>query len=65
MTSYRVPPDRPIADASLAQASHNSGLSDAATERDLCGRVHTETGQVCLLAERHPGSCQFDGPAEP
>jgi hypothetical protein len=65
MTSYHVPPDRPMADASLAQSSHNAGLSDAATDQELCGRVQTESGQVCLLPARHSGSCEFDGPPQP
>lgn len=29
-----------------------------------CGNVHLATGRICILPERHQGSCNFVGPED-
>lgn len=56
-----------------AEAHDHSGdrpdLSSLHVREDVaaagrCGNVHLATGRTCTLPERHPGSCNFVGPAD-
>jgi len=38
---------------------HNSQINTAAAQAHRCGMTHLPTGRICLLPERHPGSCDF------
>jgi hypothetical protein len=50
-----------LSDASGAarDESHNTQINTAAAQAHRCGMTHLATGRVCLLPERHPGSCDF------
>jgi len=39
--------------------SHNTQINTAAAEAHRCGMTHLATGRICLLPERHTGSCDF------
>jgi hypothetical protein len=39
--------------------SHNSQINTAAAQAHRCGMTHLASGRICLLPERHPGSCDF------
>lgn len=39
--------------------SHNTQINTAAAEAHRCGMTHLASGRICLLPERHPGSCDF------
>ena len=39
--------------------SHNTQINTAAAQAHRCGMTHLATGRVCLLPERHSGSCDF------
>jgi hypothetical protein len=40
-------------------ASHNTQINTAAAQAHRCGMTHLATGRICLLPERHSGSCDF------
>lgn len=44
---------------SVRVESHNSQINTAAAQAHRCGMTHLATGRICLLPERHPGSCDF------
>ena len=53
-------PDKLSSRPSPARAeSHNSQINTAAAQAHRCGMTHLASGRVCLLPERHPGSCDF------
>jgi hypothetical protein len=39
--------------------SHNSEINTVAAQAHRCGMTHLATGRICLLPERHRGSCDF------
>jgi hypothetical protein len=39
--------------------SHNTQINTAAAQDHRCGMTHLASGRICLLPERHPGSCDF------
>ncbi|MEO6500999.1 MAG: hypothetical protein ABIQ09_03720 [Jatrophihabitantaceae bacterium] len=39
--------------------SHNTQINTAAAQAHRCGMTHLASGRICLLPERHPGSCDF------
>jgi hypothetical protein len=39
--------------------SHNTQINTAAAHAHRCGMTHLATGRICLLPERHSGSCDF------
>ena len=38
---------------------HNSEINTAAAQAHRCGMTHLASGRICLLPERHSGSCDF------
>jgi hypothetical protein len=40
--------------------SHNTQINTTAAQAHRCGMTHLATGRVCLLPERHSGSCEFE-----
>jgi hypothetical protein len=38
---------------------HNISIDFAAASAGRCGFTHLDTGRVCQLPHRHPGSCQL------
>lgn len=44
--------------------SHNSEINTTAAMAHRCGMTHLASGRLCLLPERHPGSCDFVEPAD-
>jgi len=38
---------------------HNSEINTLAAQAHRCGMTHLATGRICLLPERHRGSCDF------
>lgn len=44
---------------SIRAEGHNSQINTAAAQAHRCGMTHLATGRICLLPERHPGSCDF------
>lgn len=38
---------------------HNSEINTVAAQAHRCGMTHLATGRICLLPERHRGSCDF------
>lgn len=45
---------RPVRDE-----SHNTQINTVAAQAHRCGMTHLATGRICLLPERHSGSCDF------
>ncbi|HEX8305574.1 MAG TPA: hypothetical protein VF612_11910 [Jatrophihabitans sp.] len=39
--------------------SHNTQINTVAAQAHRCGMTHLATGRICLLPERHSGSCDF------
>ncbi|HEY0166518.1 MAG TPA: hypothetical protein VGB75_05690 [Jatrophihabitans sp.] len=53
-------PDKIVSSSEEIRAeSHNSQINTAAAQAHRCGMTHLATGRICLLPERHPGSCDF------
>lgn len=52
-------PNDPTSSGSLRDEGHNPAINTAAAAAHRCGMTHLATGRVCLLPERHPGSCDF------
>lgn len=44
--------------------SHNSEINTTAAIAHRCGMTHLASGRLCLLPERHTGSCDFVQPAD-
>lgn len=44
--------------------SHNSEINTGAAIAHRCGMTHLASGRLCLLPERHAGSCDFIHPAD-
>jgi hypothetical protein len=38
---------------------HNTQINTAAAQAHRCGMTHLASGRICLLPERHAGSCDF------
>ncbi len=45
------------------EESHNTEINTTAAESHRCGMTHLASGRICLLPERHSGSCDFQAPA--
>jgi hypothetical protein len=45
--------------APVREESHNTQINTAAAQAHRCGMTHLATGRICLLPERHAGSCDF------
>ncbi|HEV2886633.1 MAG TPA: hypothetical protein VGX49_06970 [Jatrophihabitans sp.] len=53
-------PDKfPVSTGPVREESHNSQINTAVAQAHRCGMTHLASGRVCLLPERHPGSCDF------
>jgi hypothetical protein len=50
---------------SIRVEGHNSEINTAAARAHRCGMTHLATGRLCLLPERHSGSCDFQQHADP
>ncbi len=55
MTSDRMPPSH----GPVREESHNAQINTAAAQSHRCGMTHLASGRICLLPERHSGSCEF------
>ena len=51
--------DLPASSGAARDESHNTQINTAAAQAHRCGMTHLATGRICLLPERHPGSCDF------
>ncbi len=40
----------------------SSHVSEAVAMSGRCGNVHLASGRICILPERHMGSCEFVDP---
>lgn len=47
-----------------ALVSHNSEINTTAALAHRCGMTHLASGRLCLLPERHAGSCDFVQPSD-
>jgi hypothetical protein len=45
--------------AATRDESHNTQINTAAAQAHRCGMTHLASGRICLLPERHSGSCDF------
>ncbi len=54
----------PAPAAPVREESHNSEINTVAAQAHRCGMTHLASGRLCLLPERHPGSCDFRHPDE-
>jgi hypothetical protein len=43
----------------VREESHNAQINTAAAQSHRCGMTHLASGRICLLPERHSGSCDF------
>lgn len=43
----------------VREESHNTQINTAAAQAHRCGMTHLASGRICLLPERHSGSCDF------
>jgi hypothetical protein len=49
----------PVPSGAVRDESHNTQINTAAAKAHRCGMTHLATGRICLLPERHSGSCDF------
>jgi hypothetical protein len=47
-----------------ASSTHVTHVRDDVAMAGRCANVHLPTGRTCTLPIRHPGACNFVGPAE-
>jgi hypothetical protein len=50
-----MPPSR----GPVREEIHNAQINTAAAQSHRCGMTHLASGRICLLPERHSGSCDF------
>jgi hypothetical protein len=49
----------PVPPGPVREEVHNTQINTAAAQAHRCGMTHLPTGRICLLPERHSGSCDF------
>jgi hypothetical protein len=57
-------PPRPDESSLNLSSTHVTHVREDVAMAGRCANVHLPTGRTCTLPVRHPGACDFVGPAE-